>query len=157
MRQSLAIVVLVGLMGLTVSCCRNQSHADSKTDQSSAAYDASPRKEIIAPHVLAAQLAPHDEVESKTIFAPTEPIRASLYLTSPSYIGPRRILAFLVSDETVFEEQSVALSASDERREFDFDFVKTPRPLGRYQIRFVEVARSNAKPTLIARLFLNVE
>jgi len=157
MRQSLAICVLVGLMGMTVSCCRDQSHADSKTDQQSAGYDASPRKEIIGQDVLSAQLAPHDEVESKTTFAPTEPIRASLYLTNPSYLGPRRIFAFLVSDETVVEEQSIGLGASDERRELDFHFVKTPRPLGCYQIRFIEVARSNAKPALIARLFLNVE
>lgn len=157
MRQSLAIFVLVGLVGTTVSCCRDQSRADSRTDQLSPAYDASPRKEIIAPHVLAAQLAPHDEIESKTTFAPTEPIWASLYLTNPSYIGPRRVFAFLVSDEAVVEEQSIALRASDERRDLDFHFVKTPRPLGRYQIRFVEVARSNAKPAVIARLFLNVE
>ena len=157
MRQSLAIFVLVGLMGMTVSCCRDQSRADSKADQALAGYDASPRKEIIAQHVLSAQLALHNEVESKTTFATTEPIRASLYLTSPSYIGPRRIFAFLVSDEAVVEEQSIALSASDERREFDFHFVKTPRPLGCYQIRFIEVARSTAKPALIARLFLNVE
>jgi len=157
MRQSLAIFVLVGLMGMTVSCCRDQSRADSKADQPLAGYDASPRKEIIAQHVLSAQLALHNEVESKTTFATTEPIRASLYLTSPSYIGPRRIFAFLVSDEAVVEEQSIALSASDEQREFDFLFVKTPRPLGCYQIRFIEVARSTAKPALIARLFLNVE
>jgi len=157
MRQPLAIFVLVGLMGMTVSCCRDQSRADSKADQPLAGYDASPRKEIIAQHVLSAQLALHNEVESKTTFATTEPIRASLYLTSPSYIGPRRIFAFLVSDEAVVEEQSIALSASDERREFDFLFVKTPRPLGCYQIRFIEVARSTAKPALIARLFLNVE
>ena len=157
MRQSLAIFVVVGMMGMTVSCCRDRSRADSRTDQLSPAYDASPRKEIIAPHVLAAQLAPHNEIESKTTFAPTEPIWASLYWTSPSYIGPRRIFAFLVCDEAVLEEQSIALSASDEHRELDFHFVKTPRPLGRYQIRFIEVARSNAKPAVIARLFLNVE
>src|SRR6185436_5492556 len=96
MRQSLAMFVLIGLMGVTASCCRDQGRADSKTDQLSPGYDASPRREIIGPHVLAAQLAPHDEVESKNTFAPTEPIRASLYLTNPSYIGPRRILAFLV-------------------------------------------------------------
>jgi len=157
MRRSLAIFVLVGLMGMTVSCCRGQIHADPKTDQLSAGYDAASRKEIIAPHVLSAQLAPHDEIESKTTFAPTEPIRASLYLTNPPYPGPRRIFAFLVNDEAVVEEQSIALSASDERREFDFLFVKTPRRLGRYQIRFIEVARSNARPELIARLFLKVE
>ena len=157
MRQSLAIFVLVGLMGMTVSCCRDQSRADSKADQPLAGYDASPRKEIIAQHVLSAQLALHNEVESKTTFATTEPIRASLYLTNTSYIGPRRIFAFLVSDEAVVEERSIALSASDERRELDFHFVKTPRPLGCYQIRFIEVTRSSAKPELIARLFLNVE
>ena len=157
MRQSLATFVLVGLMGMTVSCCRDQSRADSKAAQPLAGYDASPRKEIIGQHVLSAQLAPHDEVESKTTFAPTEPIPASLYLTSPSYVGPRRIFAFLVSEEAVVEEQSIGLSASDDRRELDFHFVKTPRPLGCYQIRFIEVTRSTAKPALIARLFLNVE
>jgi hypothetical protein len=118
---------------------------------------ASPRKEIIAQNVLAAQLAPHHELEAKTTFAPTESIQASLYLTNSSHIEPRRISAFLVRDESVVEEQSIAAGSDETRQEFDFRFAKTPRPLGAYQIKFVEIARSNGKPVLLARLFLNVE
>lgn len=157
MRQSLVISALLGFMALTLTCGRDQTRVDSRPDQPLANYNASPRKEIIAQHVLAVQLAPHYEVEAKTTFAPTEPILASLYLTESSDVESRRIFAFLVSDEAVVEEQSIALSTSDERREFDFRFTKTPRPLGSYQIRFVQIARSNAKPVLLARLFLNVE
>jgi hypothetical protein len=158
MRETIVILVLLGLMGLVGSCGKDQSQLASKTDQLPATYSvAAPRKEIIAPHVLSAQLAPHNQVEAKTTFARTEPIQASVYLTNPSYIESRRIFAFLVNDEAVVEEQSIAVGATDERQEFDFSFAKTPRPLGSYQIRFVEIARSNAKPVLLARLFLNVE
>jgi len=154
----MVIPVLLGLVGLMGSCGKEESRLDSKTDQLPGVYKvAAPRKEIIAPQVLSAQLAPHDEVEAKTTFARSEPIQASVYLTNPSYIESRRIFAFLVNDEAVFEEQSIAVGATDGRHEFDFHFAKTPRPLGNYQIRFVEIARSNAKPVLLARLFLNVE
>jgi hypothetical protein len=62
-----------------------------------------------------------------------------------------------VRDEAIVEEQSIAAGADEKRQEFDFHFAKTPRPLGAYQIKFVEIARSNGKPVLLARLFLNVE
>jgi hypothetical protein len=38
-----------------------------------------------------------------------------------------------------------------------FVLIRTPRPPGAYQIKFVEIARSNGTPVLLARLFLNVE
>jgi hypothetical protein len=63
----------------------------------------------------------------------------------------------LVRDEGIIEERSVDVSANETRQEFDFSFTKTPRPLGEYKIRFVEIKRSNGKPVLLARLFLNVE
>ena len=118
---------------------------------------ASQRKEIIAQNVLAAQLALHHEFEARTSFAPTEAIPASLYLTESSYVEPRRISAFLICEESVVEEESIFVSATEKRQAFDFRFNKTPRPVGVYQIRFVEIARSNGKPVLLARLFLNVE
>jgi hypothetical protein len=157
--KRLFISVLLGLAVLTIGCGGDKSRADSKPGQSPNDNDvASPvRKEIIAQNVLAAQLAPHHEVETKTTFASTEPIQASLYLTGSPYVEPRRISAFLVRDETIIEEQSIAVGANEKRQEFDFSFIKTPRPLGAYQIKFVEIKRSNGKSVLLARLFLNVE
>jgi hypothetical protein len=150
--------VLLGLIFLTLSCGKNQSRVESKSSQLPAKHNvASQRKEIIAQHVLAAQLASRQEVEARTTFAAGEPIQASLYLTNPAHTESRRIFAFLVIGEAVVEEKSLALRASDERQAFDFRFIKTPRPVGSYQIRFVEIARSNAKPILLARLFLEVE
>ena len=158
MKECLVIPVLLGWLALTVSCRKNHSVVDSKPDGPATNPNvASPRKEIIAQNVLAVQLAAHHEFEDKTTFAPTEPIQASLYLTSSSHVEPRRISAFLVRDEAIVEEQSIAVSANEDRQEFDFRFAKTPRPLGMYQIKFVEIARSNGKPVLLARLFLNVE
>jgi hypothetical protein len=149
------LVILFAVLTLGVSC---GSGVDSKSPAPASTYNvASPRKEIIAQNVLAAQLAPHYELEAKTSFAPTESIQASLYLTNSSHVEPRRISAFLVRDEAVVEEQSIAAGPDDKRHEFDFRFAKTPRPLGAYQIKFVEIARSNGKPVLLARLFLNVE
>jgi hypothetical protein len=149
------LVILLALLTLTVSC---GSRVDSKSPAPGITYDvASPRKEIIAQNVLAAQLAPHHELEARTTFAPTESIQASLYLSNSSHIEPRRISAFLVRDEAVVEEQSIAAGADEGRQEFDFRFAKTPRPQGAYQIKFVEIARSNGRPVLLARLFLNVE
>jgi len=115
------------------------------------------RKEIIAQNVLAAQLAPHDEFEGKVVFRPNEVIQASLFLASPGYFEQRRIVAFLINDDVVIEEQIIAVAAGDRREQFDFVFARTPRLTGCYQIRLVEIARSNAKPVLLARLFLAVE
>ncbi|MCI0489520.1 MAG: hypothetical protein L0229_23265 [Blastocatellia bacterium] len=158
MGQRLVISVFLGLLALTVGCGKDQSLVDSKPAEPSGDYDvASPSKEIIAQNVLAVQLAARHEFESRTTFAPTEPIQASLYLTDSSHIEPRRISALLVSDEAVVEEQSITIGADEKRQEFDFRFAKTPRPLGIYRIRFVEIARSNGKPVLLAQLFLNVE
>jgi hypothetical protein len=158
MRHRLVISFLPGLLALTVSCGRDQSHVDSKPAGPASNYDAATaRKEIIAHNVLAAQLAAHHEFEAKTTFAPTELIVASLYLTSSPYNEPRRISALLVRDQEVFDEQNIAVGANEMRQEFDFRFAKTPRPLGAYQIKFVEIARSNGKPVLLARLFLSVE
>jgi|RhiMetdeSRZDD1v2_1073273.scaffolds.fasta_scaffold660554_2 hypothetical protein len=149
------LIILFALLTFTVSC---GGRVDSKSHASGDTYKvASPRKEIIAQNVLAAQLAPHHELEAKTTFAPTESIQASLYLTSSTHVEPRRISAFLVRDEAVVEEQSIAAGADERRQDFDFRFAKTPRPAGAYQIKFVEIARSNGKPILLARLFLNVE
>ena len=149
------LVILVALLTLTISC---GGRANSKSPAAASTYNvASPRKEIIAQNVLAAQLAPHHELEAKTTFAPTESIQASLYLTDSSHVEPRRIAAFLVRDEAVVEEQSIAAGPEETRQEFDFRFAKTPRPLGAYQIKFVEIVRSKGKPVLLARLFLNVE
>jgi len=148
-------IILFALLTFTVSC---GGRVDSKSHASGDTYKvASPRKEIIAQNVLAAQLAPHHELEAKTTFAPTESIQASLYLTISTHVEPRRISAFLVRDESVVEEQSIAAGADERRQDFDFRFAKTPRPAGAYQIKFVEIARSNGKPILLARLFLNVE
>jgi len=158
MRQHLVISVLLGLLVLTLSCGNHQSPVDSKPAGPASDYNvASPNREIIAQNVLAVQLAPHHEFESKTTFAPTEPIQASLYLTNSAHIEPRRISAFLVRDEALVEEQSIAVGANEKRQDFDFRFAKMPRPLGTYRIKFVEIARSNGKPVLLAQLFLNVE
>ena len=149
------LIILFASITLTVGCT---SRVDSKSHAPRTTYNvSSPRKEIIAQNVLAAQLAPHHELEAKTTFAPTESIQASLYLTGSTHVEPRRISAFLVRDEAVVEEQSIAAGADEKRQDFDFRFAKTPRPAGAYQIKFVEIARSNGKPVLLARLFLNVE
>ena len=158
MKQRLVLSGLLGLLALTVNCVRDRRVVDSNSAGTASVYNvAPPRKEIIAQNVLACQLAAHYEVEARTTFSPAEPIPASLYLTDSSHVEPRRICAFLVRDETIVEEQSIAAGANDRRQEFDFRFSKAPRPVGAYQIRFVEVARSNGKPVLLARLFLNVE
>ena len=158
MKELMAISGLLGLLALTLSCGKDHSLVDSQPpSQESNRTVPSVRKEIIAQNVLAAQLAPHHEFEAKTTFAATEPIPASLCLTNSSYVEPRRISAFLVRDEAVVEEHSIAVSADEKRQDFDFRFAKKPRPAGMYQIKFVEIARSNGKPVLLARLFLNVE
>ena len=158
MRRCLVILVLLGLINVTVGCCKDQSIVNSKPAEPGITDNvASPRKEIFARNVLSAQLAAHDQFEARTTFAPNEPIPASLFLASSGYVEPRRVSAFLISGEAVIEQQSIAVSANEEREEFDFRFVKTPRPSGNYQIRLVEIARSNGKPVLLARLFLNVE
>jgi hypothetical protein len=158
MKHFLRLLVLLGSLAFAVSCRKSESLGESKSSTPPENYKiASTRREIIAQHVLGAQLAPHHEVEAKSTFSPDEPIQASLYFTDTSEIGSRRILAILVSDETVVEEQGITLESEDARHELDFRFAKTPRPLGSYQIRFVEIARSSPRPVLLARLFLNVE
>ncbi|MCM3873637.1 MAG: hypothetical protein ND895_23370 [Pyrinomonadaceae bacterium] len=155
---SLVISALLGLLVLVGGCGNYQRHADTKSDQAiSDSKIARQSKEIVAQNVLAAQLARHHDIESKTAFAQTEPIYASVYLTSPQHIEPRRISAFLVREEEIVEEQSIAVGANEQRQEFDFSFTETPRPPGAYKIKFVEIARSHGKPVLLARLFLNVE
>ena len=155
---SLVISALLGLLVLVGSCGNNQRNADTESKETASdSKIAMQSKEIVAQNVLAAQLARHHEIESKTAFAQTEPIYASVYLTNPKHIEPRRIAAFLVRDEEVVEEQSIAVGANDKRQEFDFSFTQTPRPPGAYKIKFVEIARSHGKPVLLARLFLNVE
>jgi hypothetical protein len=158
MKEPLFISIFLGLLALTASCGRDQSRADSKSGGPAGPYNLAPtRKEIIGQNVLGAQLAGRHDVEGRTTFAPTEPIPASLYLNDSVHIEPRRISAFLLRDETVIEEQSIASGANERRLEFDFSFAKTPRPSGTYQIKFIEIARSNGGPVLLARLFLNVE
>ena len=156
--RRLFISVLLGLTGLTAGCGCGAPPVGSKPAQ---AADDSPaaatRNEVIAQNVLSVQLAPHDEIETRTTFSATEPVPASLYLTDPPYIEPRQIIAFLVSNGAVFEEQGIAVKANEQRQRFDFRFAKTPRPAGPYQIKFVEIARSNGKPVLLARLFLEIE
>jgi len=83
-------------------------------------------------------------------------------LANSTRVEPRRISAFLVREqtsreETIIEEHSLVIAAGETRQEFDFCFSEAPRPLGAYQIRFVEIARSNGKPVLLARLFLDIE
>lgn len=154
----LIISTLHCLLVLTCSCSDNQGNTKTKSDKANNDYEMTRQsKEIVAQNVLAAQLARHNEIESQTIFAPYEPIYASVYLTDSQYVEPRRISAFLVHAESVVEEQSVYVNANEQRQEFDFGFSKTPRPVGAYQIRFVEIKRSNGKPVLLARLFLKVE
>jgi hypothetical protein len=158
LKQRLVISVVLSLLALTASCSKATSCSDSKPAASAVGDQvASPRKEIIAQNVLAAQLAAHHEFEARTNFASTEAIPACLYLTESPYLEPRRISAFLICEEVVIEEASIFVSAAEKRQAFDFRFIKTPRPLGAYQIKFVEIARSNGKPVLIARLFLKVE
>ena len=161
MKQRLLISTLLALLALAAGCRDGQGRADAKPAAPEGNADnanmAAVRKEIVAPNVLAAQLAPHHEFEDKTTFSPTEPIPASLFLTGSRHIEPRRISAFLVREETIVEEQNISIGADDQRQEFDFRFAKAPRPAGAYQIKFVEIARSNGKPVLLARLFLRVE
>lgn len=155
---SLVISALLGLLVLVGGCSNNQRNADTKSNEATSdSMMAMQSKEIVAQNVLAAQLARHHEIESKTAFAQTEPIYASVYLTNPQHIEPRRISAFLVRDEEIVEEQSIAVGANEKRQEFDFSFTETPRPPGAYKIKFVEIARSHGKPVLLARLFLSVE
>jgi outer membrane murein-binding lipoprotein Lpp len=156
--RSLVISAVLGLSVLIGGCANNQPNADTKSDKTTSdSKMALQSKEIVAQNVLAAQLAKHHEIESKTAFGQTEPIYASVYLTTPQHIEPRRISAFLVLGEDVVEEQSIAVGANEKRQEFDFSFTQTPRPSGAYKIKFVEVTRSHGKPILLARLFLNVE
>ena len=158
MRQLLITATLFYLAALTASCRGIESCADSNSDQPVSNYNlAASQREIVAQNVLAVQLARHDEIETKTAFTPTEPVYVSVYLTNPRYVEPRRISALLIRDETVVEEQSIAVGADEARQEFDFSFIRTPRPPGAYQIKFVEIARSNGTPVLLARLFLSVE
>ena len=155
---ALVISTLLGLLMVAGGCGSHQPSADTKSDKTTSdSRMAMQSREIVAQNVLAAQLARHNEIESKTAFAQTEPIYASVYLTNPQHIEPRRISAFLVRDEEVVEEQSIAVGANEKRQEFDFSFTETPRPLGAYKIKFVEIARSQGKPVLLASLFLNVE
>ncbi|HEU4390723.1 MAG TPA: hypothetical protein VFV34_23160 [Blastocatellia bacterium] len=151
------ISAAVGLMALVANCGK-EAPVGSIPAAPASSYDvAAPRKEIIAQNVLAVQLAPRHAFEAKTTFATTESIPASLFLSDSSPVEKRRITAFLVRDESVVEEQSVSIAAVDERHDFDFRFDRTPRPSGAYEIRFVEIARSSAKPVLLARLFLDIE
>lgn len=154
----LIISSLLGLLVLANGCSDNQRNTETKPDKANnESKMIGQSKEIVAQNVLAVQLAKHNEIESRTIFAPTEPIYASVYLTDSQYIESRRIFAFLVQDKITIEEQRIEVGANEKQNEFDFCFSKTPRPSGAYQIKFVEIARSNGKPVLLARLFLNVE
>ena len=138
-----------------VCCSGRQRRGNAKSDNMTTDYNmAKQSKEIVAQNVLGAQLARHNEIESRTAFSPTETIYASVYLRNSQHVEPRRISAFLLHDESVIEEQSIDVSASETRQEFDFSFTRKPRPLGAYQIKFVEVKRSSGKPVLLARLFL---
>ncbi len=158
MKQHRFIIVLSGLLLLICSCGKNESRVKSTSAaQTNDAHIAASRKEIIAPNVLAVQLAAHHELETRMTFAPTELIPASLYLMAAPYSEPRRVAAFLTNEKVVVEEQSIEVSADDKREVFDFRFSKMPRPVGNYRIEFVEIARSNGKPMLLARLFLIVE
>ncbi len=154
-QQQFFSVALV-LLALNAGCTKVTSGRESITEPLDVVV-ASERKEIIARQVLAVQLAAHQEFEDRTNFAPTEVIPASLYLTDAPYLEWRCISAFLVCEKGVVEEESISLSPDDKRQAFDFRFIKTPRPAGAYQIRFVEITRSTGKPVLLARLFLNVE
>lgn len=158
-RGSLVIIsVLICLSVLGGGCVSNQHDSDTKSDDlASDSKMMKQSKEIVAQNVLSAQLAKHNDIESRNIFSPTEPIYASVYLTKSQHIEPRRISAFLMRDEIVIEEQSVDVGTNETRQEFDFSFTKTPRQSGEYKIRFVEIKRSSGKPVLLARLFLNVE
>src|SRR5262245_27373455 len=138
MRRLPAAIVLSCLLVLTGACRGNQSR-DSKAPPAGGYHVVAPlRKEIIAPNVLAAQLAAHDEFEGKDVFGPNEVIQASLFLASSGYFEQRRIVGFLISDDVVIEEQTIAVAAGDRREQFDFVFARTPRLMGCYQIRLVE-------------------
>jgi hypothetical protein len=148
----------VGCLALTVSCRNDQSHVGSMPASESNGHSvATPRREIIRQDVLGAQLAVHHETEARSTFGASEPIPASLILSGSLHYEPRRVFAFLVRDEQIVEEQSIAVRAGETREEFDFHFTKTPRASGTYQIKFVEIARSNGTSVLLARLFLSVE
>jgi hypothetical protein len=158
MRQLLITATLFYLASLAAGCRGIESRAGSNSDQPVSNYNlAASQREIVAANVLAVQLARHDEIETKKVFTPNEPVYASVYLIDPRHVEPRRISALLICDETVVEEQSIAVGADETRQEFDFSFTRTPRPPGAYQIKFVEIARSNGTPVLLARLFLHVE
>jgi hypothetical protein len=153
MKMSLVIATLLAPMLLPG--CRERGGGDSQSGERPG--DSVPRtREIISSNVLAVHLAAHHEAETRNAFAVTEPIRASIFLLRPLHVEPRRITAFLVREKLVVEEQSISVEADETREEFDFEFVRTPRPPGAYEIRFVEIARSRGKPMLLARLFLNV-
>ena len=154
---SRVIPALLACVVWSSGCGNNQRLSGDKPDKASNEFQiALQNKEIVGQNVLAAQLARHTEIESKTAFAQTEPIHASVYLTNPRHIEPRRISAFLLRDEEVVEEQSIAVEANEKRQEFDFSFTE-PRPQGAYKIKFVEISRSHGRPVLLARLFLNVK
>jgi hypothetical protein len=147
----------IGCLALTVGCRDDQNPVGSQSASPSNHSIATPRREIIRQDVLGAQLAEHHEVEGKSTFGTNEPIPASLILSDTLRYEPRRVFAFLVRDEQIVEEQSIPVRAGEAREEFDFHFTKTPRASGAYQIRFVEIARSNGTSVLLARLFLSVE
>src|SRR5262249_59414816 len=123
MKSSAVISVVVGLLAVAIGCGRDQS-PDAKPGSSDNLDRASARKEIIAQNVLAVQLASRHEFEDKTTFGATEPIPASLYLTSSSQAGPRRVSVLLVREEAIVEEQSITVGPDENREEFDFRFVK---------------------------------
>ncbi|MGQ0542055.1 MAG: hypothetical protein ACT4O9_09435 [Blastocatellia bacterium] len=151
-------MTLLYLAALAVGCRGIESRADSNSEQPVGNYNlAASQREIIAANVLAVQLARHDQIETKTSFAPNEPIFASIYLTDPRHVEPRQLSALLLRDKDVFEVQSITIGSDEKRREYNFTFIRTPRQKGAYQIRFMEIARSHGKPVLLARLFLDVE
>src|SRR5262245_52852779 len=115
MGRLLAAIVLTCLLAFAGACRGNQSGPDSRAgspagDHAGDPVVASSRREIVAPNVLAAQLAAHRELESKTTFTRDEPIQASIFLAVPDYVEQRRIVAFLMSGEGVLEEQTISLA-----------------------------------------------
>ena len=157
MKRSLTLLASLGFVAFFASCAEDQRRSDSNNAATSNATDLSAaRKEIVARNVLGAQLASHDKLENKTTFGTRESIAASLYLANSSFIEARRISAFLVHDDAVIEEQTIGEDPGEKRGDLDFQFNNTPRPPGAYEIKFVEIARSNGKPVLLARLFLTV-
>jgi len=137
MKRCLVISVLLGLAGSANGCGEGRVAPKSDGPAGDQTVTSHTSKEIIADNVLAAQLAPRDGFEARTTFATTEPIQASLYLTGPAYIEPRRISASLVCGGVIVEEQSVAVGADEKRQEFDFRFAKTPHRSGACLIKFV--------------------